>query len=236
MLVSIVIPTYNHADALPALLQSIAKQTHKKIEVIIVDDGSKDDPSKVVNDIVATGYPYKVTCLSQANMGAPAARNRGADEAHGDFVMFADADLLLKKNAIEKLINKLQQNPDASYAYASFIFGRKKFKAIEFNEELLKKQNYIHTSALIRKADMIKFDESLKRFQDWDLWLTMLEQGKRGVAVRDVLFKVRITRIGISSWRPKLWYKIWPIFGWQPKSYSNYSNAKEVIIRKHNLC
>lgn len=235
MLISVIIPTYNHASGLPGLLQSIADQTYRDIEVIVVDDGSEDNPCAVVEVIKQNGFPFQITCVSQENKGAPAARNFGATLAKGEYLIFADADLVFDKSALEKLYSALCDNPTASYAYSSFKFGWKLFEGQSFNEENLKKGNYIHTSALIRRKDFIPFDEELKRFQDWDLWLTMLEQGRKGVFVNEVLFQARVMRAGISKWKPRFWYKIWPSF-WQPKNYKAYLNAKEIILKKHGLC
>lgn len=235
MLISIIIPTFNHASGLPGLLRSIADQTYRDIEVIVVDDGSADNPCAVVKKIEQNGFPFRITCVSQENKGAPVARNLGASLAVGELLIFADADLVFNKSALEKLYLALCDNPTASYAYSSFKFGWKLFRGQQFNEEKLKRDNYIHTSALIRKKDFIPFDEKLKRFQDWDLWLTLLEQGRSGVFVDEVLFQARVMRAGISKWRPRFWFKIWPRF-WQPKSYKEYLNAKEIIIKKHGLC
>jgi len=95
---------------------------------------------------------------------------------------------------------------------------------------------YITTTSLIRAKDFPGFDESLKKFQDWDLWLTMLEQGKIGVWIPEVLFSAKPRKAGISTWLPSFIHKIpWPIFGWMPREVENYQKAKRVIEEKHNL-
>lgn len=233
-MISVIVPCYNHASALPGLLNSLAKQTYDDIEVIIVDDGSKDNPCKVVNKMAAS-LPYSCECHITKNQGAPAARNFGARLAKGDYLLFADADLIMQPNMLMVLLDALNKNPQASYAYSAFKFGWKKFSAVQFDASALRKMNYIHTSALIRKADFIGFDESLTRFQDWDLWLTLLSNGKVGVAVPEVLFTARVMRVGISKWRPSMWYKIWPIFGFTPGTVLAYNKAKRIIQEKHNL-
>jgi hypothetical protein len=132
-----------------------------------------------------------------------------------------------------KMLSALQNNPQASYAYSRFKFGWKKMKSHEFEPELLKKINYIDTTSLIRRADFPigGFDESLKRFQDWDLWLTMLVNKKTGVFVPEVLFKKIVNgRRGISSWLPSFIFKL----PWKTKKVLEYKKAKEVILKKHN--
>jgi hypothetical protein len=69
------------------------------------------------------------------------------------------------------------------------------------------------------------------RFQDWDLWLTMLAQGKTGVYIHEVLFTAHQARLGISKWRPRFWYKLFP---WT-KSVKEYKKARGVVLKKHGL-
>ena len=233
-MISIVVPCYNHANALPALLQSMAKQTYTEFEVIVVDDGSIDNPCAVVNNLSKI-FSFPLQCYVTKNQGAPAARNFGASKARGEYLLFADADLVMQPNMLERLLETLHNNPQASYAYSAFRFGWKKFSAVSFDASALRKMNYIHTSALIRRGDFVGFDESLHRFQDWDLWLTMLANNKLGVAVPEMLFTARVMRIGISKWRPSFWYTLWPIFGYTPPSVLAYNRAKQVIMQKHSL-
>lgn len=233
-MISVVIPCYNHSSALPGLLKSLNNQTYKDIEVVIVDDGSVDHPCEVVEGI-RKELAYPVKCFTRENRGAPAARNFGASMTTGEYIIFADADLIMESTMLEVLLGVLNRNPQVSYAYSAFRFGWKKFSAIEFDANELRKMNFIHTSALIRRIDFCGFDENLKRFQDWDLWLTMLARGKRGLAVNKVLFTARVTRAGISKWRPAFWYKLWPLFGYTPKTVLQYEAAKKVIYAKHQI-
>lgn len=89
--ISVIMPTYNRADSLRAVLQSMAKQTlpSDQFEVIVVDDGSKDDTALVA---VHT-YPFRVVYLHQKNQGAAVARNRGASIARGEVLVFLDDDI-----------------------------------------------------------------------------------------------------------------------------------------------
>ncbi|MFA6422553.1 MAG: hypothetical protein WCV92_04085, partial [Candidatus Buchananbacteria bacterium] len=126
---------------------------------------------------------------------------------------------------------KLNENPESSYAYSSFIWGWKKFKLWAFDPERLRQMPYIHTSALIRREHFPRFDLSLKKFQDWDLWLTMLEQGHEGVWVDEVLFRVMASGT-MSSWLPSFVYKL-PFL--KTKSKDKYEKAMEIIKEKHKL-
>ena len=72
-----------------------------------------------------------------------------------------------------------------------------------YNAELLKRANFASTMSLIRVKDFPGFDESLKRFQDWDVWLTLAEQGKYGVHCGEIIFDTEV-RDGITQSGPDL--------------------------------
>lgn len=235
-LVSIIIPVYNHAHSLGRCLLSIHAQTYRPIEVIIVNDGSKDNFKEVIQGILNQDWikdlPVKV--VEQENKGACAARNRGFKDAEGEYVIFWDADTLGRPEMLRSMIATLEKNPEAAYAYSQYDFGFKKMKGQDFDPEELQKYNYIDTTSLIRRGALSNspFDESLKRFQDWDVWLTLLKGRKFGVFIPEVLYKKEVgNRVGISSWVPSFVYKL-PL---KTKKVSDYFSAREIILKKHNL-
>ncbi len=231
-MISVIIPTYNHANELRQCLASIKAQTFKDIEVVVVDDGSVDNPQLVVAELLP-----QAIFLRQENQGAAAARNRGFEQSQGEYVIFVDADVVMKPTMLEKMHQVLAEQPDISFVYSAFYIGKKRMKYIPFTPEKLKQFNYIHTTSLLRRNDFPGFDESLGKFQDWDLWLTLLEQGKKGAGIDEPLFKIINPGKGtMSVWLPKFVYKLpWPIFGFTPKVLQKYFSAREIIKRKHNL-
>ena len=90
-MISVIIPTYNRAGTLLAAAQSVLQQTYRDIELIIVDDGSTDDTSKVVSALQDGRVRY---IPLGKNRGACAARNRGIDEAKGEYIAFQDLSLI----------------------------------------------------------------------------------------------------------------------------------------------
>lgn len=230
----IVIPCFNHARELGRTLESLTKQTLQPAEIVVVDDGSSDVPSDVV---VAFKDKLNIVFLRfDENRGAPAARNKGADVTSAPLIMFLDADIALESDALEAMARQLEENHDADYAYANFYWGKKKFPAKPFDVRTLKERNYIHTSALVRRSAFPGFDENLKKFQDWDLWLTMAENGKNGTWIDRYLFHVMPRKTGISTWLPSFAHKIpWPILGWMPKEIGKYREAEKVIREKHKI-
>jgi glycosyltransferase involved in cell wall biosynthesis len=248
-LISIIIPVFNHAHTLERCFKSIFEQTYRPLEIIVVNDGSTDNFDEVIKKIENKNKNLNLNLslktLRQENKGAAAARNCGFRESSGAYVIFWDADTVAKPDMLEKLKKQLDEHPEASYAYSQFKFGWKKFKCQEFNADDLKKNNYIDTTSLIRRSALVRpsqggsrgvlagpFDPSLKRFQDWDLWLTLLEQNKTGAFVPEVLYtKIVHGRKGMSSWLPKFFYKLRP----QSKKIQEFNEAKKIILKKHSL-
>ena len=138
----------------------------------------------------------------------------------------------MKPEALEVMLGALNNNLQASYAYPSFYWGKKLFKVGDFDPDKLKAGPYIHTMALIRRADFPAggWDTAIRKLQDWDLWLTMLEQGHVGVWVPQVLFTVAPGGT-ISSWLPSFAYKYFPFL----KKVKKYKEAVRIVKEKHGL-
>jgi len=231
-MISIIIPTYNHATSLERAIKSVQNQTEKEIEIIIVNDGSTDNTKEVLKNFENKN---NIKIITQKNQGSNPARNRGFLDSKGDKIMFLDADGILVNTALQKLKAALNTS-NAAFAYSDFDFGGKKCKAGKFDETKLRENNYIHTSALINRKDFEGFDSKIKRFQDWDLWLTMLESGKKGIYVEETLMKFTIEYKGISTWMPKAFYKNpWKHLPWIKPRVAAYQKAKDIVKEKHKL-
>ncbi|MEA2065069.1 MAG: glycosyltransferase family A protein [Patescibacteria group bacterium] len=238
--ISIIIPVYNHARELFNCLESVLWQNFQDFEVIIIDDGSTDNILKIIKkqkkDFEFQNLSLKI--IQQENQGSNVARNNGFRKSKGEYVIFLDADIMMKNSMLEKMLKVLQENRDRSYVYSSFKFGFKTFKLWKFDAKKLKQMPYIHTSSLIRRECFTGFDEKIKKLQDWDLWLTMLKKGYEGIWISEVLFKVSVNflRGGISVWLPSFFYKIpWQKFGIRIKEVEKYKNAVEIIKKKYNF-
>ncbi len=232
-MISVIIPVYNQADKILGTLKSLAKQTYQDFEVIIVNDGSRDNVEAVFSRYYqALKVDQHYLFLNQENQGAPAARNRGEKEARGEYLFFCDADAVLVPDALEIMLQALVDNPSVSYAYSSFSWGRKLFRLGVFDPDKLKRMPYIHTMSLIRRSDYPSegWDTRIKKLQDWDLWLTMLEKGKVGLFIPKVLFKVSPGGT-ISSWLPAFAYSLLPFL----PSVKRYKAALKIVKEKHGL-
>ena len=104
-MISIIIPVYNQAQKLILTLKSLALQTYSDYEVIIVNDGSTDNVEAIFSAYSKTiSSSQRYVFLNQVNRGAPAARNRGWQEAQGEFFIFCDADAYLKPEALDTML------------------------------------------------------------------------------------------------------------------------------------
>lgn len=128
--VSIVVPAYNAEDTLEETLDSLRFQTLKKIEIIVVDDGSTDKTSEILKEYAE--HDVRFTIIRQKNAYAGAARNRGMLEARGEYIGFVDADDIVSPNYFKSLYQTAKLH-DADVAIAETIYtvyknedGRKK--------------------------------------------------------------------------------------------------------------
>jgi glycosyltransferase involved in cell wall biosynthesis len=232
-MISIIIPVYNQAKKLLKTLDSLLKQGYQDYEVIIVNDGSQDGVEEAFSRY-SKSLPSDRSFLfiNQANAGAPAARNRGYQEAKGEYLLFCDADACLRPEALETMLSNLQAHPEASYVYSSFYWGKKLFKLGPFDPDRLQREPYIHTISLLRRKDFPAdgWDVNIKKFQDWDLWLTMLAAGKIGYWIPETLFQI-MPGGTISTWLPRFAYEYLTFL----PAVKRYLQARQIIKQKHGL-
>jgi len=228
-MISVIIPVYNNWEGVEKCLASLAKQTFTDFEAVVVDDGG-EQREKTKNK--RQNYRFNINFYRIEHGGAPKARNFGFDQSKGELVLFCDADMELRSDCLQRMVKALADNPDKSYTYADFQYGWKKFKFWPFDANKLRENNYVNTCSLLRRDDFPRFDENLEKFQDWDLWLTLLDQGKDGVYVPEVLFRASTKKGIISRWLPKIVYKL-PFL--KLKEVEKYNNWKEIVQRKHKI-
>ncbi|MDD5888451.1 MAG: glycosyltransferase [bacterium] len=102
---SIIIPVYNVEEYIKKCLDSVFNQTEKDFEVIVVNDGTKDKSMDIVKN-------YQVKIINQKNQGLSAARNKGVEEAKGEYLIFLDSDDYLEKNLLREIKKSLKNTPD----------------------------------------------------------------------------------------------------------------------------
>jgi len=181
--VSVIIPTYNRASLLARSVNSILGQTYQDFEIIIVDDASTDNTEKLVKTLKD---PRIIYLKHEKNRGGSAARNTGIKAARADLIAFQDSDDEWLPDKLAKQMDLLAEAPpEAGVVYTGFwrTNGDKKecipgpaIKTTQGNihQELLT-ENFVTTQAVLVKKECFQkagtFDETLPRFQDWELFL-----------------------------------------------------------------
>ncbi|MEO8405482.1 MAG: glycosyltransferase [Chitinophagaceae bacterium] len=122
-MVSVIIPCYNYGHLIADTINSILQQTYKDIEIIVVNDGSKDNTEEVVN--ACAQKDARVTCYTFPNTGLGASRNRGLEKAKGDFIQFLDADDLLEKRKFDEQLKIFAARPEVDVVYGSVRYFTK---------------------------------------------------------------------------------------------------------------
>ncbi len=181
-LISVIIPSYNRGHLIQKAAQSVLEQTYNNIELIIVDDCSTDNTETQVKEINDARVKY---FRLEKNSGACAARNRGIQEASGEYISFNDSDDCWHSDKLEKQLKLLQKNNVDVVLCAMRCYDETgKFlhdfpinvEQGKISYEQLLKYNCSSTQTLFGKAECFKdvfFDISMPRLQDWDLTLRL---------------------------------------------------------------
>jgi glycosyltransferase involved in cell wall biosynthesis len=124
-LVSVIVPAYNRAHTVSETIDSVLQQTYPNVEVIVVDDGSKDNTQEILR-----AYGARIRNIRQDNAGQMVARNRGIQEARGEIITFLDSDDLWLPHCVERHVRVLQKAPaevpcSLANGWLHFADGRK---------------------------------------------------------------------------------------------------------------
>lgn len=191
-LVSVIIPTYNCAKYIHQTLQCLMDQTHKAVEVIVVDDGSTDQTPELVR-----AFGQGVRLIEQRNAGVCAARNEGFRAASGDFLCFMDHDDYWYPEKLSWQLRCFSEFPESGLVYSDFtnwttgsdghfpqpsqMRGNSNYRIDKafsgwIYHQLMLDCWVLTSSAMIRRSLLQTaglFDENLPYSEDWDLWLRM---------------------------------------------------------------
>lgn len=208
-LVSVVIPTYNYGHFVCEAIESALAQTYPHIEVIVVDDGSRDDTKKRLEQ-----YGSKIRTVYQDNRGLSAARNTGIKEAKGVYIAFLDSDDIWIPKKIEQQIQAFEGKTSLGIVSCSNleinekgdVLGEVLKQDFKNRKELIDNlilRNVISggSNAVVRKDCFSKiglFDETLNSSEDWDMWLRITYHYDVKI-VEAPLVKVRVSPKSMSS-------------------------------------
>lgn len=194
--VSIIIPCYNQGKFLSDTINSVLYQTYTRWECIIINDGSTDNTNDIAQKF--TKLDNRIKLFYQPNNGLAAARNYGISLSTGKYILPLDSDDLINPGYINKAVTIMEQYPNVEIIYSDAeLFGIKKGKwnLPEYSVEMMLGQNCIFCSAIFRRETFYKtsgYRENLKYgFQDWDLWLSIIELGGDVCKIHETLFYYR---------------------------------------------
>lgn len=185
--VSVVIPTYNREKVLGRAIHSVLNQTFEDIELIVVDDCSIDGTKELVDGFEDSRVVY---IRHETNQGGAAARNTGISAARGEFIAFQDSDAEWMLDKLETQMKVIfTGEAEENVVYTAFLWVKdNKASYIPEDERAqregdilrqLLKRNFVDTATVVvRKRCFEKvglFDESLPRYQDWDLFIRLAQ-------------------------------------------------------------
>jgi len=196
--VSLIIPTFNRPHLLPRCVES-AHHAGSNVEVIVVDDASRDETASVCQTLPNVKY-----VRLDANRGVAGARNEGLRASTSEYVGFLDDDDLRLPNSIDVQVKMLEAEPDAGMVYGRALYGDEQCrpKGGSYPDELpsgdifwqLMEWNFVPCLTVIFRRKCLErvgpLDESAAGVDDWDLWVRISEQ-----------YRVLATEQAVAIWR-----------------------------------
>ena len=211
--VSVIIPAYRAADYIDRSVQSVFRQTVYPKELIIVDDGSDDETSEILETYSETDSPIDLKMLHQSNQGAGATRNLALQSATGKYAAFLDSDDEWLPEKLARSIFHMERDKYILVAHNIFMVNGQQQKenniAVRFQNSSnslfhgLYRRGFIATSTVVASLSAIHqaggFDTSLRVGQDFDLWLKMLgSQGSQFFVFDECLAKYHVREESIT--------------------------------------
>lgn len=220
-LISIVTPVFNAEKFLAETIESVRAQTYKNWELLLVNDGSKDNSLKIAKEYAKKDKRIKVYSIE--NSGAAVARNTGIEKAKGDYICFIDADDLWKKEKLEKQLNFMQEKKCA-FSFTGYEFANEKGepngKVVNVPEKITYKQalknTTIWTSTVMLNMNILTKDDIymplVKRGQDTATWWKILKRIEYADGLDNSLSYYRRPAKSLSSNKLKALKRTWNLY------------------------
>jgi glycosyltransferase involved in cell wall biosynthesis len=199
-LVSVIIPCYNLGEYLAEAVESVLAQTRQDFEILIVDDGSTDETTRTVLETAA--WPH-TTIFRTPNRGLAQARNYLIERARGTHLCALDADDRLAPAFLERTLGAFEQDPGLTFVSTHLqMFGDEHRQWPDDDRctfPMLLCDDTVITAALVKKDAVTGvggYDAKMpgQGDEDWDLWISLVENGYRGLILPEVLFHYRRRR------------------------------------------
>jgi glycosyltransferase involved in cell wall biosynthesis len=205
--VSIVIPVFNRPQQIKDAIMSVLLQSHKHIEIIIVDDGSTDETPTVITELSML-WPDTILVHKQQNSGPGAARQKGTELSRGDFIQYLDSDDILYHTKLEEQVNALHNQPQADICYGlsyqedygfhpPLLIGpmRDTGKEVPKLFPRLINERWWTTSSPLYRNELVKKVGPWKNYLNEEDWEFDARAGKEGVKLAWVPDIVSVRRI-----------------------------------------
>ncbi len=212
VLVSIITPAYNSAKFIAETIQSVQNQTYTNWEMIIVDDCSTDNTEQIIYEIQQTDSRIHFFKLDQ-NLGSGVARNLATQKAQGNYIAFLDSDDLWKPNKLFKQLVFMKEN-DLPLTFSFYeqineegdLLNKIITTPNAISYKMLLYCNWIGNLTGIYSVDYFgKIPiSSVKKRQDWILWLALVKKAKKVIPIRESLAYYRVRKDSISASKLKL--------------------------------
>lgn len=169
---------------------------------IIIPNKVGQNPFLTLESLAYSTYKnFELYVIGDYEENACKARNRGFRYVSTPYVLFSDNDINWYCDSIQIMMDLLKSHPEKSFVYGSFrlndVSGHN--GTVHYNKDLLKNQNWISGNSIIRTEHFPGWDENLVRLQDWDVWLTMMEQGHTGIFCEKEIFQTPDRPDGITN-------------------------------------
>jgi glycosyltransferase involved in cell wall biosynthesis len=233
--VSVIIPCFNLGLYLGEAIESVRDQTFQELEIIVVDDGSTD-PETI--DILQQLTVEGVMVVRVRNQGPSAARNEGIQMASGEYILPLDADDLIAPTFLEHAVDFLDHNSEVGIVYGTVeLFGDAQgpWPQPQFSVETILFENMIVASAVFRRDDWkLVGGYRLKMvygWEDWDLWLSIVDLGRTVARLPEVALYYRI-RNGSRTERMTMGQKLRMFFNLVMQHKRLYLCNWETVLRR----
>ncbi len=172
---SVIIPTYNDSARILRACKSVIKQKLEDWELIIVDDGSTDDTSKIVKPFL---NDPRISYFKKLNAGVAAARNTGFELSSGEYIVFLDSDDEVKPNLLSDYDNLIKSKQNIGVVSCGLIMGNK--KKLPRSNPAISKYKYSNLSgSFCIRAEVFhncgSYDENLKQSENWEMMARAIE-------------------------------------------------------------
>jgi glycosyltransferase involved in cell wall biosynthesis len=191
--ISVIIPVYNCEKYIAEAIDSVLLQTYKAHEIIVIDDGSKDNSATIIKSYSNVDYYY------QKNKGLSSALNTGLSKVKGDFIAFLDSDDIWVNDKLEKQVQKFNEDKsiEAVFGYHKRFYSKDKKLLLESELEDSKRilPAFFKAAMLIKKESFFKvglFDESIVMGDFLDWYRRALDLGIKMELINSIVFNRRI--------------------------------------------